>query len=176
MKKIIFSIFAVLLIAGCTPPKEEIDIAKEEEAIKALINKGQDLYLARDYISESDLFLKEDYYMSVFNNGNNHGQLVGWDSLFVVIKWMAEADFRSDITNPKIEVKDFNIKVYDKVAWAVYYVQNTGENKGEPYDNSSVRIAFLEKVDDNWKIAFKSITALNPCETEDDDEEDDDDE
>ena len=40
MKKIILSIFAVLLITGCTPPKEEIDIAKEEEAIKAVIEQA----------------------------------------------------------------------------------------------------------------------------------------
>jgi hypothetical protein len=172
MKKIIFSFFAVLLITGCTPPKEEIDVAKEEEAIKALINKGQNLWLARD-ISESDLFLKEDYYTFVANNGNFHNQVVGWDSLLVVIKRSAEADWRSDVTNHKIEVKDFNIKVYDKVAWAVYYVQWTGEYKGEPFDRSSVRTAFLEKVDDNWKIAFNSITALNPCETEDEDDDDD---
>jgi len=173
MKQIIFSFFAVWLITGCTPPSEEIDVAKEEEAIKALINKGQDLYLARD-ISESDLFLKEDYYTFVSNNGNFHNQIVGWDSIFVLIKRMAEADWRSDITNQKIEVKDFNIKVYDKVAWAVYYVQVTWENKGEPFDYSSVRTAFLEKVDDNWKIAFNSITALNPCEEEDEDEDDND--
>ena len=173
MKTIIFSFFAVLLITGCTPPKEEIDVAKEEEAIKALINKGQDLWLARDYISESDLFLKEDYYTFVNNNGNNHNQFVGWDSLFVGLKRMAEADGWAYATNMKIECKDFNIKVYDKFAWAVYYVQMTGEYKEEPFEENSVRVAFFEKVDDNWKIALNTITGLNPCETEDEDKDED---
>ena len=73
--------------------------------------------------------------------------------------------------------KDFHIKVYDKVAWAVYYVQRTGEFKGEPWDDTSSRVTFLEKVDDNWKIVLMTTTVLNPCETDDvgDDEGDDED-
>ena len=173
MKKIILSLFAILLIAGCTPPKEEIDIAKEEEAIKALIKEEVARFLDRDYTSEADFVKNADYVTTVHNNGNSHNQTVGWDSIFVGLKKLSEMDGWQYVTNNKIEQKDFHIKVYDKVAWAVYYVQNTGEYKGEPWDNTSSRVTFLEKVDDNWKMALNSMTLLDPCEIEDEDEEGD---
>ena len=39
MKKIIFSLFAVLLITGCTTPTEEIDIEADEQALIKLTEK-----------------------------------------------------------------------------------------------------------------------------------------
>jgi hypothetical protein len=173
MKKIIISFFAICLIAGCTPPTEEIDVAKEEEAIKALIKKEISVYLERDYISQSDIWKKEDYVRKVENFGNNHNYIVGWDSINADHKIHSEREFWSDVTNIKGESKDFNIKVYDKVAWAVFYQQWTGEYKGEPIDNTQSRVYFLEKVDENWKIVLMTMTLLNPCETEDEDEDDD---
>ena len=176
MKKIIFSIFAVLLIAGCTPPKEEIDIAKEEEAIKAVIKEEVARFLDRDYTSEADFLKNADYVTTVHNTGNSHTLTVGWDSIFAGIKKYSELEGWQDVTNFKIEQKDFHIKVYDKVAWAVYYVQHTGEYKGEPWDYTHSRVTFLEKVGDNWKIVLLTTSLLNPCETEDEDEDEDDDE
>ena len=172
MKKIILSFFAVLLITGCTPPKEEIDIAKEEEAIKALIKKEVSVYLERDYISQSDIWKKEDYVRKVENFGNTHNQFVGWDSINADHKKDAETDW-SDYTNIKSESKDFNIKVYDKVAWAAFYQHWTFEYKGEPHESTQSRVYFLEKVDENWKIALMTMTELNPCEDEDEDEDED---
>jgi len=175
MKKIIISFFTVLLITGCTPPTEEIDVAKEEEAIKAVIKEEVAQFLSRDYISEAEFWKNADYVKSIHNNGNYHNVTTGWDSIFAGVKKASEAEGWQHVTNFKVDQKDFNIKVYDKVAWAVYYVQHTGEYEGEPFDNSSSRVTFLEKVGDNWKIVLLTNTALNPCETEDEDDDEDDD-
>ena len=178
MKKIITSFFALLLIAGCTPPKEEIDVAKEEEAIKAVIKEEVAQFLDRDYISEAEFWKNADYVTSVHNMVNSHNLTVGWDSIFVLVKKASEMEGWQHVTNFKVDQKDFNIKVYDKVAWAVYYVQHTGEYEGEPFDNSFSRVTFLEKVGDNWKIVLLTNTRLDPCKTddaEDDQDEDDDD-
>ena len=173
MKKIIFSFFAFLLIAGCTPPKEEIDIAKEEEAIKALIEKEISLFVDRDYIQELEVFKKADDVRVINNPGRNHSQVVGWDSIYAFAKKYAELEGWKDVTNYKVECKDFNIKVYDKVAWAVYYTQDSGEYKGEPFSSKTAKITILEKVDDNWQYVLNSQSTVNPCETEDEDEEGD---
>jgi len=65
-----------------------------------------------------------------------------------------------------IEYIDFHIKIYGKVAWAVYYMHLTWKYKEEPYDSKSVRTTFLEKVDDKWKIALNFTSGLNPCKEE----------
>ena len=51
MKKIIFSILALSLIAGSATCQEKIDIAKEEEAIKAAIKEEIALWLDGDYLT-----------------------------------------------------------------------------------------------------------------------------
>ena len=172
MKKIITSFFAVLLITGCTPPTEEIDVAKEEETIKALIEKEISLFVDRDYNQEMEIFKKADDTRAI-NSGRNHSQRVGWDSLYAGAKRFAELEAWKDVTNFKCECTDFNIKVYDKIAWAVYYTQQTWEYKGEPFDSKTAKITILEKVDDNWKYVLNSNTVVNPCEEEDEDEVDD---
>ena len=173
MKKIIISFFAILLITGCTPPTEEIDVAKEEEAIKALIEKEISLHVDRDYDEEMEIFKKADDIMVINNPGRNHNQVVGWDSIYVGNKRYLEHEAWKDVTNYKVECTDFNIKVYDKVAWAVYYTQGSWEYKGEPYDSKVAKITILEKVDDNWKYVLNSNTPVNPCEDEDEDDEGD---
>ena len=77
MKKIIVSFFAICLIAGCTPPKEEIDVAKEEEAIKAVIKEEVAQWLDRDYISEAEFWKNADYVTSIHNMVNSHNVTVG---------------------------------------------------------------------------------------------------
>ena len=163
MKQIIFSLFAVLLFAGSAYCQGTIDVAKEEEAIKAMLKKEVDLFWERDFDAESNFWVKEDYFTTVQNNGNFHLQGHGWDTIYTRIKRFSEGDNWQYVSNAKNEFKDFNIKVYDKVAWAVYYLDLTWEYKGEPYDRSSVRVTFLEKVDGNWKMALNAKTILNPC-------------
>jgi hypothetical protein len=176
MKKIIFSFLALSLIAGSAFSQKKI--AKEEEAIKEALKKEISLWWKMDLDAESDFWLKEDYMTTVNTNGNNHGQNHGYDSIYAGIKRFFEnaEDQYQYVSNIELELKDFNIKVFDNVAWAVYYTHAGWEFKGEPYDRSSVRVTFLEKVDGDWKMALNAITWLNPCEEEDEDGDDDDDE
>ena len=111
MKKIILSFLTVLLITSCTPPKEEIDIAKEEEAIKAVIKEEVAQFLDRDYISEAEFWKNADYVTSVHNMVNSHNLTVGWDSIFVLVKKASEMEGWQHVTNFKVDQKDFNIKV-----------------------------------------------------------------
>ena len=173
MKKIIISFLAISLIA-CTAFSQE-KISKEEEAIKAVLKKEISHWWAMELDSESDCWLNEDYMMTVNTAGNNHSQNHGYDSIYASMKrFFKQVEDQGQyqyVSNMKQEFKDFNIKVFDKVAWAVYYVTENWEFKGEPYDRSSVRVTFLEKVDGDWKMALNSMTWLNPCKDEGEDVE-----
>ena len=126
MKKIIFSFIAVLLITGCTPPTEEIDVANEEEAIKATLKKEISHWWRMELEEESDYWVNKDYMTTVNTAGNNHSQNHGYDSIYANMKRFFEQVEDQDqyqyVSNMKQEFKDFNIKVFDNVAWAVYYV------------------------------------------------------
>ena len=165
MKKLLFTFIAFSLMTGASCQKKA-DIEKEKEAIKAVIEEEIALYLDRDYKRESKTWKEDSYVRMIRNFGNNHDQIVGWDNILAELKKGSEEDW-SDYHNMKSESKDFYIKVFGETAWAVFYQQWTGENKGVPYDGTQSRVYFLEKVDDNWKIALMTITTLDPCETGD---------
>jgi hypothetical protein len=164
MKRIIVSFFALLLIAGSAFSQKKI--AKEEEAIKETIKKEFALFWERNTDAESDFWVKEDYMTTVNTGENSHFHNHGWDSIYAQTKRGSEHENWQYLSNLKTELTDFQIKVFDKVAWAVYYGHNTWEFKGEPYDAKFVRVNFLEKVGDNWKIALTATSTLNPCKKE----------
>ena len=175
MKKIIISFFALLLIAGCSPPELDksalvilpFDVAEEEEAIKAMLKKEVDLFWSGDLIAESEFWIKEDYLTVVNTGSNNHWQARSYDTIYAVTKSQQDVDWRPDVTDIEIEYTDVHIKIYGSVAWAVYYMRLSSIYKGEPYvGGMSVRTTFLEKVDGKWKIALNHTAGLNPCEKE----------
>ena len=169
MKKYLIALIAFSFLAGASC-QQKIDVPNEEEAIKAVIKQEIALWLDQDYIPESDFVRKVDYAIVINNNGNNHELIVGWEGILAKIKESSEGDW-SELSNGKIECRDFHIKVYGDVAWAVYYEQLTGEWKGEPFDITHTKVTILEKVDGNWKLVLNSITRLDPCETEDDEDD-----
>lgn len=180
MKKNIFLFLALLLIICCNRPKEiktltvlpienftKKELEKEEEAIKDAIKKEFDLFWERNTDAESDFWVKEDYMTTVNTSQNSHTHRCGWDSIYANIKRASEHENWQYVSNAKREFTDFQIKVFDNVAWAVYYGHNTWDYKGEPVDGGSwVRVNFLEKVGDNWKIALTATSTINPCEKE----------
>lgn len=180
MKKIIFLFLALILIIGCNRPKEiktltvlpienftKEELEKEEEAIKEAIKKEFDLFWERNTDAESDFWVKENYMTSLNIGENSLIHRCGWDSIYANIKRGSEHENWQYVSNLKTELTDFQIKIYDKVAWAVYYGHNTWDFKGEPYDDGSwVRVTFLEKVGNKWKIALNCTSGINPCEKE----------
>ena len=169
MKKYLFALIAFSIIA-CASCQQKIDVAQEEEAIKNVIREEIECFVAQD-IKEAEFYKKADYLRIITNDGNSHQQTVGWDSLYASVKRITEAD-RSEVSDVKFECKDFHIKVYDDVAWAVYEVPLSWIWKGKLWESSDTKVTFLEKVEGDWKIVLNSQTAMNPCQEDEDDEDD----
>ena len=168
MRKHLFVLIAISILAG-TSCQEKIDIPKEEEAIKALINEEIAHDFARDYIRGSETWKQENYVRMIGHSGNWHYQIVGWENILADLKKKSEVSFpiNMDISG---KARDFNIQIFGQVAWAVYY-QDWGINKNDQRSVSTQsRVCILEKVDDNWKIALMTMTSLDPCEINIDDE------
>jgi len=168
MKKYLFALVAFSFFA-CISCQENIDLAQEEKAIKNVIKEEIECFVNQD-IKEAEYFKKVDYLRIINNEGNSHQQTVGWDSLYAYVKTMTEADW-SEVSELKFKCKDFHIKVYDDLAWAVYEVPLNWIWKGEPGEASSTKVTFLEKVEGDWKIVLMSQTSMNPCPEDEEDED-----
>ncbi len=80
MKKIIFSILALSLIAGNISGQKKIDIEKEKEAIKLVVQAQLDAYKSLSYKAEAATWVHSPYIV--------RRDIVGWDSVNVYYQEM----------------------------------------------------------------------------------------
>jgi hypothetical protein len=153
-------------MVACTPTEETIDIEKEEEAIKTVIREEIALYLDRDYIRESETWKNENYVRMIRHFGNDHDQIVGWDNILTELKKESEEDW-SEYSDMTSESRDFNIRIFGEVAWAVFYQDWEYKMSDQTGGGTQSRIYILEKVDDKWKISLMTMANLDPCEMDD---------
>jgi len=79
MKKIIFSILALLLIASSSLCQEKIDNEKEKEAIKAVIENEANSHYARDWDKQSKSFLQDECFIGLASSKVAYIYAIGWE-------------------------------------------------------------------------------------------------
>lgn len=149
MKKIfVFAIF-VWLFNSCS---NNINIAQEEEAIKAVIENETNSYLQKDIEQRSKSFLHDESVIVLVSGKRSYGYAVGYNQIM-------ESQKKSVKNNPiastnKFKNLNYKIKVYEKSAWAIYdemLYSSTGE-----FIEKVINARFLEKIDGEWKIVYLS--------------------
>ena len=165
MKKIIFPILTLVLIAGMSCSQEKIDIDKEKEAIKALIEKETNSWFTKDMDQQFDCFIQDETTTWVI--AGKDGLVAGWEIISETYKGWYEDN--PEGSGRKIMNNYHQIKVYKDCAWAVYDETYVNEDGSELEGPRAIR--FLEKVDGEWKLVLLSNHSLEDTEEEDPGEE-----
>jgi hypothetical protein len=148
MKKIIFPLLALSLIAGSSC-QETIDIEKEKKAIIAVIENEVYSFNTRDFDQQMNSLLQGESQTLLWANKFNYGYVVGWEEVDSTYKRNYE---RNPVPSTnKSQFTNYKIKVYQESAWAVYNLNVHNSEDEFLYKNIAIR--FLEKVDGDWKIA-----------------------
>jgi hypothetical protein len=167
MKKFLFTLIAFSLLAGASC-QEKIDIEKEKEAIKAVIEKESNSHLARDNDRHNECFVQDDRLIVL---GSADGILYyskGWSEISLIYEGIY-AELPDPVTDI-YQYTNYNIEVNKASAWAVYD-QIAHDAEGEFLANhKSTR--FLEKVDGEWKLIYLSFIDIPSNEEIDNDIED----
>jgi len=156
MKKILSSFFAVLFITGCSPPVEEIDVAKEEEAIKKVLYEEGATFIALDMESLSALHVQDE------SDTRLSGSKVysGWDEIEILFQsYFKRNKADSTFENARNEKENIILKVTGNNAWVICDNIWKWEAKGEPQTMQNIQISFLEKIDGDWKFSFNAFVA-----------------
>ena len=172
MKKIIFSILALSLIAGSSC-QEKIDIEKEKEAIMAVLQERGDAMVTRDmerlfaiHVQDS-LDTRLDYPTS---GENNYTIYAGWDEIKSLFESWAEMD-RTGFEDTKNWKENVILKVIDDCAWLICDNHWSWKTEGEPGVRDNIQITFLEKIEGEWKISFTAFVMKPEPEEEVEEEE-----
>ena len=152
MKKQALTLFILILFAGASC-LEKIDIEKEKEAIKAVIENETNSNFARNYDQQMKSFLQDESLAGMSVNKGSYRYEEGWENISSIYKKNHENS--PEPSTDKFEFKNYKIKVDKESAWAVYD-ELRYDSEGELLI-SSLQARFLEKVKGEWKISFMTI-------------------
>ena len=163
MKKIIFSVLALSLIVGSSC-QEKIDIEKEKEAIKAVIEEELAAYVDRDFSRVEATWVHESTSRDYFMTSTGIFKRIGWSVIAKADKeHIEDEDYWDDRENYNGEHSNFDIVVYGNTALAFH---QTKFFVGEEFTNGQERIVHLVKVEGEWKIDFLGMYIFPPEEVE----------
>jgi len=126
----------------------EVDIAVEEAAIKAVLEKQTAAYSNRNLEGEAEVWAHEPYVYRGPANG-----VLGWEAL----RSLYDEEFRTGSGPPwSFQNYDFHIHVAGDVAWAVYdQTKEIPNEQGELQSELAWECRILEKRAGEWKIVLQ---------------------
>ena len=152
MKKYHFLLITMVLFVA-TSCQEIIDIEKEKEAIKGVIEEESKAFIARDYDRLAATYVQDETNIRLGASKTRYGYHVGWKEIGSTFKEL----FKNipDSRPRKLQLSNYKIKVYKESAWAIF---NNEEG--------NIGVRFLEKVNGEWKIVFLSAIMASTYEEE----------
>jgi len=160
MKKFIYTILTLSLISGGSSCREEIDIEKEKEAIKAVIEEETNSYIENDYDRFAETYVRDKTFIRLNASKDEYNYIEGWGYNYIVGWEEISLAFRENSKgNPdprlyRYENSNYKIKVYPQSAWAVY--DEIWYDKDGELTEYNIDVRFLENVDGAWKIVYLS--------------------
>ena len=171
MKKYLWTLFAIILLAG-TSCQEKIDIEKEKKAIIAVIEEETVAFIARDYDRLVANYVQDETNIRLQASKSGYSYYVGWEELSSRFKLYFENN--PEPGTGKAVKTNYKIKVYKESAWAVF--ENEGFHSAGRFTEltgKGIDVRFLEKVNGEWKIVYLSSVNITSYENEEEDEESD---
>ena len=145
----IFISIIFLIASSC---QEKIDIEKEEKAIKAVLEKSSNAYQTRDFEAMASTWLHDESVARLNAGKFGYGFSEGWEKQDERYKTMFK---NNPDPSPNKEIfSNHRIKVYPQSAFVIYDKELRGENN--ELINEGIYTAYLEKDNDQWKLAYLS--------------------
>ncbi len=165
MKKYLIPLIILVVLAGISC-EETIDIEKEKEAIKAVIEEESNAYYARDFDRWAATCLQDETLVRIGATKSMYGYFTGWEESSQAMKEAFESN-PEPVKNPEVKT-NYKIKVYEDCAWAVF--DNESFNDEGESVNKSIHVEFLEKIEGDWKIVYLSIINTSSYDEAEEDE------
>ena len=158
---LLLSVFVCLSLISC---QEKIDVAKETEAIKAVIINETTAFDNQQYDAVIETLAQDSLFTRMTTGKTEYTEVVGWDNMS---KWYKEFAV-ADLSDYSVERDRFNwnIKIYPGSAWVVYDQITRYTYEGNKDYRQTKEIRFLEKKNGEWKIIYLHVIYLSSYEKE----------
>lgn len=151
-------LLALTFIISCS---EQIDIPKETEAIKSVIENETTSWFAEDYDKWASSWVHSDEILWMYSSKEGHGIFTTWEEL---AKSQKEYFENQDASDSEITRSGWVIKIYGNGAWATF-IQHTNFKGEQDWMLDSRESRVLEKQEDGaWKIVQMAATNITSYE------------
>ena len=162
MKKYLVPLIALTVLIGFSC-QEQIDVEKEKEAIKGVIEEETAAVLDKDHERWANTYVHNETNFRLSANTDQYEFISGWEALDESYnEWFAQAYDQGPMW--KGIKSDYVIRVYGNSAWAVCDEKSVHPETGEDLGWVGKEVRFLEKIEDTWKITFLSFVVTSSYE------------
>jgi hypothetical protein len=144
---------AILLILIPGSCKQIVDIEKEEEAIKSVINSETQAWIDKNPDKMKEYYVHDEFQTRVNIQDSVYSIATGWDKRSIAIDTLAKYADWVGVDEFKVEKEFLAIKVMDDAAWAVLKETQNMVYHGSPATAVAIINVMLEKVGNDWKIS-----------------------
>ncbi|MFC2089373.1 hypothetical protein ACFLT1_01255 [Bacteroidota bacterium] len=162
---VLLFIAMLVLVNSC---QEVSDPETEKEKIIEVINAETQAYMDFDFEKVISFYVQDSLNFRLSTGTDDHVFLEGWDEV--------EDFFRNELidTNPntppnthvKVSKDNYRIKLFENAAFVLCTEKWTYKTPAGVIEIDSQQVRFMEKVDDEWKIAFLSFVGTSGYEQE----------
>jgi len=157
MKRSLFVLSALIFLI-CISCKENIDIAKEKEAILKVLQEEGDAYAASDLKRISAVHIQDSTATRLGQGSDSYKIYKGWND----IKKLYEDNLKihstdSSLKNPQNLKENLIIKVVGNSAWVLCDNTWKYEYNNVAGQTTNLQIAFFEKINGQWKFSFDAF-------------------
>jgi len=144
------AIMLMLIFSGCKP---KTNLAKEEEAIKSVINAETQAWIDRDPEKMKEYYIQDEYQTRVNIQDSVYSVTTGWDKRSTAIDTLTKYADWIGVDQFKVEKDFLVIKVMGRTAWAILRETQDMTFNGSPATAVAIIYIVLEKEKKDWKIS-----------------------
>ena len=145
---------AFILATFVSSCKSEINLIKEEEAIKTVINAETQAWIDKDSQLIKTFYIQDDYQTRLNIQDSVYNISIGWNKRSAALDSLTQRIDWSGVEKFKVQKDYLIIKVMDNTAWAILKETQNMVYNGSPATAQSIINVILEKdKKSNWKIS-----------------------
>ena len=163
----ILSILFILMAAGC---QQTVDLEMEKEAIIKVINDETEAFVNYDFETLAEKHMHDSLSLRLTAGTDSYIFLEGWDKIAAYFKESLEGEEVHENRNVSVEKSNYRIKVYPQSAWVVCDEKWIYRFETDTVEIKSIQVRFMEKIEEEWKIAFISMVGTSGYDELDDEE------
>jgi len=151
---------SVLMLLGAYSCTTSLDIEKEKEAIKAVIEEEKDAYFARDAVRMGETWIQDPGSRKIWFSVNGLTYLPGWSEVDADHQKGAESEMWDKLKDMEVEFSDYEFNFYENTALVFCTTTWKGQYDGEELHAAQKRILHFVRHNREWKFDLTTILRI----------------